>query len=51
MFGFTKKSMKISNNLHSTTHNCVQIAQTKRYNVSLKDEYYDMVYKPLYLDI
>lgn len=37
--------------LHSTTHKCVEIVQTKRYNVSLKDEYYDMVYEPLYLDI
>lgn len=37
--------------LHSTTHECVEIIQTKRYNVSLKDEYYDMVYEPLYLDI
>lgn len=37
--------------LHSTTHECIQIVQTKRYNVSLKDEYYDEVYKPLYLDI
>lgn len=37
--------------LHSTSHDCVSILNTKRYNVSLKDEYYDMVYKPLYLDI
>lgn len=37
--------------LHSTTHQCVEIVKTKRYNVSLKDEYYDVVYKPLYLDI
>ena len=37
--------------LHTTTHQCVQIAQTKRYNVSLKDEYYDLVYTPLLLDI
>ncbi len=37
--------------LHSTTHECVEIVQTKRYNVSLKDEYYDMVYEPLYLDV
>lgn len=37
--------------LHSTTHECVEIVQTKRYNVSLKDEYYNMVYEPLYLDI
>lgn len=37
--------------LHSTDHNCVMINQTKRYNVSLKDENYLPVYKPLYLEI
>lgn len=37
--------------LHSTTHECVNIGKTKRYNVSLKDEYYSMIYEPLYLDI
>lgn len=37
--------------LHSTTHDCVQIAETKRYNVSIKDEYYDIAYAPLYLEI
>lgn len=37
--------------LHSTSHDCVQVRETCRYNVSLKDEYYNMVYNPLYLDI
>lgn len=37
--------------LHSTTHNCVEIGKTKRYNVSIKDERYDPVYDPLLLDI
>lgn len=37
--------------LHSTDHECVQIGQTKRYNVSIKDEKYDPVYEPLYLEI
>lgn len=37
--------------LHSTDHNCVMINQTKRYNVSLKDEKYQVVYEPLYLNI
>lgn len=37
--------------LHSTDHNCVMINRTKRYNVSLKDENYQPVYKPLYLEI
>lgn len=37
--------------LHSVDHNCVMINQTKRYNVSLKDESYQAVYSPLYLEI
>lgn len=37
--------------LHSCTHDCVEIGKTKRYNVSIKDERYDPVYKPLILDI
>lgn len=37
--------------LHSTDHDCIQIGETKRYNVSLKDEYYEPIYKPLYLEI
>lgn len=37
--------------LHSTTHNCVKIKNTKRYNVSIKDERYNPTYKPLILDI
>ena len=37
--------------LHSTTHNCVEIGETNRYNVSIKDERYDPVYDPLVLDI
>lgn len=37
--------------LHSCAHNCVEIGETKRYNVSIKDERYDPVYDPLVLDI
>ena len=37
--------------LHSTTHKCVEIGETKRYNVSIKDERYDPIYDPLVLDI
>lgn len=37
--------------LHSTDHSCIEISKTKRYNVSLKDERYQPVYKPLYLTI
>ena len=43
--------MKIQNKIHSTDHNCIMINQTKRYNVSLKDENYKPVYEPLYLEI
>lgn len=37
--------------LHSTDHSCVNINNTKRYNVSMKDENYRSAYEPLYLDI
>lgn len=37
--------------LHSTSHDCVEIGITKRYNVSIKDEKYNPVYEPLYLEI
>lgn len=37
--------------LHTSTHDCVEIMQTKRYNVSIKDENYEVVYEPLYLEI
>lgn len=37
--------------LHSTSHNCIEIGKTKRYNVSIKDEFYDSVYDPLFLEI
>lgn len=41
----------LTGHLHSTSHKCVPIINTKRYNVSLKDEFYDLVYEPLYLEI
>lgn len=37
--------------LHTTTHDCVHISTTKRYNVSIKDESYEVVYEPLCLEI
>jgi Icc-related predicted phosphoesterase len=37
--------------LHSTTHECVEIGTTKRYNVSIKNEKYDPVYNPLIINI
>lgn len=37
--------------LHTSTHDCVNINTTKRYNVSIKDENYEVAYEPLYLEI
>lgn len=37
--------------LHSCDHNCVEIGNTKRYNVSIKDEKYLPVYDPLFIEI
>lgn len=37
--------------LHTTTHDCVEIGSTKRYNVSIKDEKYNPVYNPLIIEI
>jgi Icc-related predicted phosphoesterase len=37
--------------LHSTDHSCIEIGETKRYNVSIKNEKYDPVYDPLFLEI
>lgn len=37
--------------LHSTAHDCVEIGTTKRYNVSIKDEKYNLVYKPLIVEV
>ena len=39
------------NNLHSTTHQCVKIGETRRYNVSISDEHYNPVYSLLKLEI
>lgn len=37
--------------LHTCTHECVEIGETKRYNVSIKNERYEPVYDPLILEI
>ena len=37
--------------LHSTTHECIKIGKTKRYNVSIKDEMYNIAYPPLCISI
>lgn len=43
--------MKIQNKIHSCDYNLIIIEDTIHYNVSLKDESYQPVYKPLYLEI
>lgn len=40
-----------SGHLHSCEHELTMIGHTKHYNVSLKDEKYQPVYQPLYLEI
>lgn len=37
--------------LHSTDHSCIEIGNTKRYNVSIKSEKYEPVYDPLYIEV
>lgn len=37
--------------LHSSTHDCVEIGKTKRYNVSIKDEYYESRFNPLVIEV
>lgn len=37
--------------LHTSDHSCVEIGQTKRYNVSIMDENYNPIYEPLYLEV
>lgn len=41
--------MKIQNKIHS--HEQIMINNTAHYNVSMKDERYNIVYEPLYLEI
>lgn len=40
-----------SGHLHSCTHDLVMINNTRHYNTSIKDERYQPVYKPLYIEI
>lgn len=42
---------QFNGHLHSCDHNKIMIKNTVHYNVSLKDEHYNMVYNPLYIDI
>lgn len=47
----THPKYQFNGHLHSCDHNKIIIDKTIHYNVSLKDEKYQMVYDPLYLDI
>lgn len=44
-------SLMFVGHLHSTDHSEIKIGKTSRYNVSIKDEYYQPIYQPLYLEI
>lgn len=42
---------QFNGHLHSCEHSLIMIDNTKHYNCSIKDERYNPVYEPLYLDI
>lgn len=42
---------QLNGHLHSCSHEKIMINNTSHYNVSTKDEKYNIVYEPLYLDI
>lgn len=42
---------QLNGHLHSCSHEKIMINNTSHYNVSMKDEKYNIVYEPLYLDI
>lgn len=50
IFG-TAPRYQFNGHLHSCDHDKIMIGDTIHYNVSLKDEKYQVVYKPLYLNI
>lgn len=43
--------VQLNGHLHSCEHSKIMIGNTSHYNVSIKDEKYQAVYSPLYLDI
>lgn len=43
--------IQVNGHLHSCDHSMIEIGATKHYNVSLKNEMYEIVYKPLVLNI
>lgn len=46
-----KPKYHFSGHIHSAEHKLTMIGETKHYNVSLLNERYNPIYKPLYLDI
>lgn len=46
-----KPRYQFNGHLHSCDHNKIMIGNTEHYNVSIKNESYDNVYEPLYLNI
>lgn len=42
---------QFNGHLHSCEHSLIMIDNTKHYNCSIKDEQYNPIYEPLYLDI
>ena len=42
---------QFNGHLHSCEHSLIMIGNTKHYNCSIKDEQYNPVYEPLYLEI
>lgn len=49
--GKTKPKLLLHGHLHTSNHSKEMLDDTPVYNVSLLDENYDMVFKPLYLEI
>lgn len=45
-----KPKLFVKGHLHSTEHGCLMLNDTSIYTVSLLDERYKMVYKPLYIE-
>ena len=46
-----KPSLVLHGHLHSTQHKVEMLGDTEVYNISLLNENYEMVYKPLYIKI
>lgn len=42
---------QFNGHLHSCDHDLIEIGDTKHYNVSIKNEGYDVAYAPLYLEV